>query len=264
MSTTSTNKAAKQAEAKARAKQWRDGRRGISVATKTSNTSKQTSNAPDPPSVTGTANQRRSPTEPPVSETETPTPKRKTAAKDNSEQYRKTPSSETRADNRAKAAQARARAREWIIQQKKGRFNGDGCFMEYQDLPETDVDEDEETLSECSDDFETANEPDTDADEFKTANDPATNAPTNIANATEWKRDMTLLENDMKVVLDRVQLIVGDNHELTLITNDIRSIYDRMQHVCKKYTDVEGSRTNDLPGALFCVILLIAIIIVWY
>ncbi|KAL7428798.1 hypothetical protein ACHAXH_001098 [Discostella pseudostelligera] len=258
MSTTSTNKSAKQAAAKARAKQWRDERRGIStVATKTSNTSKQTSNAPDPPSVTGTAYQRRSSTEPPKSETETPTPKRKTAAKDTSEQYRKTPSSETRAENRAKAAQARARAREWIIQQKKDRFNGGGCFMEYQNLPETDVDE-EETWSECSDDFETAYEPDT-----ETADDQTTNAPTSIANATEWKRDMALLENDMKVVLDRVQLIVGDNHELTLITNDIRSIYDRMQHMCKKYTDVEGSRTNDLPGALFCVILLIAIIIVW-
>ena len=266
------SKAAKKA-ALARAKQWRDERRGfLPAATKTSNTTEQPSNEPTPPTVTATKTNarttRRSSTVPapadvpaPTTEaptpkrkpavsnarttrsskkpapstepatSEAPTPKRKAAAKDTSEQNRKPPSSETRAETRAKAAESRARAREWSNQQKKGK----GIKVEaVPDLVDTDVAEDAETLSECADTFETANE--------STANA----ATTNIAPSNQWKREMSLLKSDMKNVLDRVQLISIENHELGFIQNDIRNISDRVQHMCDKYVDADESRAMDL------------------
>lgn len=190
-----------------------------------------------PPSETATRantrSTRRSSTAEPASvnvaemKTETTTPKRKAGVKDSNSQGRTTPSKDS-------LAQARAKARDWSIQQKKAKgVTGDARFVAVPDLVETEVVEDVEVPSDY-------------ADDFKTADEPGTNASANIAPSKAWKRNATLINKDMKNVLDRMQYVVGESNELKFIKNDLRNICDRMQHLCDNDVNTDESRAMDL------------------
>lgn len=213
------SKAAKKA-ALARAKQWAETKRGSTT----------------PPRRT------------PATENASPnvTPKRKTPAKDPVGHYRKTPSRESRVDA---LAQARSKAREWSIQQKKDKgVTGDALFEVVPETETDDVDDEvEEVWSECADNFKTADEPSN------------TNASANKFTTNQWQRELKFIKNDVMIVMERVQHITSENNEFAFIGNDIRSIHNRMQHLCDTAVDAEESRATGPQSDLWYVISIIVI-----
>lgn len=207
--------------AKERARQWRDERYGIAVpATKSPN------------GITASTSSRRSirrssPEPVPaddVEETgaENPTPKtekKKKTMKSVVGQYHKTPSRESRAEA---VAAARARARQWSIDQKKSKDpNSAAKSVGVPEVVETETAEEDgiDTLS----DFKTANEP-----TAKEAND-------GIILPKELMRAMKILEIDVGSARNRIQHIICEDREMAIV----------------KRESIEGSSANSSFGVMF-------------